>query len=59
MMSYIHDKMKQKAMKLHFIFCKKSFKVNNILESVMFKKKKFQLQQSANLRFGKLLWKDL
>ena len=33
--------MKQKAIKLHFIFCKKSFKVNNILQSVMLKKKNY------------------
>ena len=39
-MSHVHNKMKQKAIKLHFIFSKKSFKVNNIFESVMLKKKK-------------------
>jgi len=39
MMSYVHDKIKQKTIKLHFIVCKKSFKVNNILETVIFKKK--------------------
>jgi len=42
-MSYVHDKMKQKAIKVHFIFCKKSFEVNNILESVMFEKKKIAI----------------
>jgi len=51
-MSHVHNKMKQKAIKLHFIFCKKSFKVNNIFESVMLKKKiailMVQLQQLGN-----------
>jgi len=38
-MSYVHDEMKQKAIKVHFIVCKKSFEANSVLETVMFKKK--------------------
>jgi len=40
-MSYMHNEMKQKAIKLHFIFKKKSFEVNNVLETVMFEEKNF------------------
>ena len=38
-MSDVCNEIKQKAIKLNFIFCKKSFEVNKILETVMFKKK--------------------
>jgi len=38
----MHNEMKQKAIKLHFVFYKKSFEVNNVLETVMFEKKKFR-----------------
>jgi len=41
-MSDVHDEMKQEAMKLNFIFCKKSLKVNNDLKTVIFKKKKLR-----------------
>ena len=39
-MSDVYNEMKQKAIKLNFIFCKKSFEVKKFLGTVMFKKKK-------------------
>jgi len=66
-MSDVYNEIKQKAIKLNFIFCKKSFEIKIFLETVMFKKKKlgfwwcnyiFQLCYSFVGKRGNVFWSE-